>query len=123
MRAEHAGLVSTGALPFGRARPDGVVLRWRLLFLSGHPFGGLLPFFIDWMDAEHPTESLESGVKLEHFSIASPEAALNGALEALGIDVQVEASEVSKLEALISGPAGALDLGTAAPFGRGLAPA
>lgn len=123
-RARGAGLGSTGPIDFQRARPDGVLLRWRLLFLTGHPFGGLLPFFIDWMDAEHPGESLAFGVELQGFWICSPESgSLAQAMEAVGIEVDVRAGEAASLSAQIVGPAGALELTTATPFGRGLAPA
>ena len=122
-RARGAGLGSTGAMDLERARPDGGVLRWRLLFLTGHPFGGLLPFFIDWMDAEHPAVSLASGVEFTDFRIGTPDhARLAATIDALGVEADVRACETPALSAELKGPAGMLELTTAAPFGRGLSP-
>ena len=122
-RARGAGLGSTGAIDLERARPDGVMLRWRLLFLTEHPFGGLLPFFIDWMDAEHPALSLASGVEFRSFRIGTPDPSrLAATIDALGVEADVRACETPSLSAELEGPAGTLELTTGAPFRRGLSP-
>ncbi|NOX52263.1 MAG: VOC family protein [Gammaproteobacteria bacterium] len=37
-----------------RLQPDGQQLDWQLMGIKGHTLGGILPFFINWMDCPHP---------------------------------------------------------------------
>ena len=41
-----------------RETPSGGDLSWELLFVQGHGFGQLMPFFIDWQDSAHPCTEL-----------------------------------------------------------------
>jgi Glyoxalase-like domain len=66
-----------------RAKPTGVVLRWRLT-VSVVP-GGLVPFLISWGDTEHPAGSAPRGLTLESFHLEHPDpASLVPLLSALG---------------------------------------
>ncbi|MCL6599916.1 MAG: VOC family protein [Alicyclobacillus macrosporangiidus] len=47
-RWRRAGLVHEGPVEASRVRPDGVTLRWRMLFPAQEPGGLLLPFVIEW---------------------------------------------------------------------------
>lgn len=56
-------------LDMSRATPEGQRLEWSLLFVSGHDFGDLFPFFIDWRDSPHPATTSPGGCRLERFTI------------------------------------------------------
>lgn len=47
-RWSRAGLVHEGPIEASRVRPDGVTLRWRMLFPAQEPGKLLLPFVIEW---------------------------------------------------------------------------
>ncbi|MCL6517670.1 VOC family protein [Alicyclobacillus sp.] len=58
-RWRAAGLVHEGPVEASRVRPDGVVLRWRMLFPEQVPGRLLLPFVIEWpQDDEQRLEGL-----------------------------------------------------------------
>lgn len=66
---------------FGGSRlaPDGSVLRWDLVVVGGHAFGGCVPFFIDWLDSPHPAAGLGTapagdGLALEALALRHPRA-------------------------------------------------
>jgi hypothetical protein len=65
----------------GRTRPDGVRLQWQWLAPVVEPFGVAFPFFIDWLDSVHPSESAPASevnrrVSLQGFSVGHPQAQL-----------------------------------------------
>src|SRR5256886_12596543 len=37
-----------------RSRPDGKLVRWTNVFVSGHGGGTLVPFFVEWHGGSHP---------------------------------------------------------------------
>ena len=68
-----------------RTRPDGVRLAWQLVFVDGHPFGGLVPFFIDWGESPHPSTTLGAPLEWRSLTLEHPDAPrLAAVLEALG---------------------------------------
>lgn len=94
-----------------RKTPDGSELRWKLVWLSGHDFGPLVPFFIDWLDTPHPATRAPSGLELATFVVQSPRAAALAALfEALGVSQPVEEGARDRLVAEIDSPQGRLRL-------------
>ena len=94
-------------LPVARRRPDGVELRWRLT-LRPEPFGdGLVPFLIDWADSPHPALQGPQEARLRDFRGEHPEPeAVQSALSALGVDLELRAAASARLLARIEGPAG-----------------
>ena len=83
----HPNLTALGPLATRRTTPDGAILSWELLFLGGHGFGGLLPFFIDWQDATHPSDTAPVAAQFSKLDIASPNAAqLRQTFETLEIE-------------------------------------
>ena len=72
-RARSAGL-SVRREGMQRRRPDRSMLVWELLFLDGHQYGPLLPFFIDWRGSKHPAPSLPGGVTLAALVLSHPDA-------------------------------------------------
>ena len=103
-----------GPVPTERRAPDGTVLRWRLLFVGGHGFGGLVPFFIDWMDTPHPARTSPAGGRLTTLEIRSPDAdPLNGLYRALGLDCEATAGDEPGLTARIETETGEVRLNSA----------
>ncbi len=57
-----------------RRRPDRSMLAWELVFLDDHPYGPLVPFFIDWQKSKHPAAALPRGVTLASLELTHPDA-------------------------------------------------
>jgi Glyoxalase-like domain len=55
--ALSAGLASGSVVTGGRALPNGGRLEWSLFGIRNHPFGALVPFFIDWGNSQHPAKT------------------------------------------------------------------
>ncbi len=66
---------SAGPIPTSRKTPEGQLLQWELLFPRQHAFGGLFPFFIDWLNCEHPSSTSPAAGKLAAFVVSTPNAA------------------------------------------------
>ena len=87
-KARAAGHKTSDVVTGGRRKPDGKLLNWSLVGLHDHPFGALLPFFIDWRDCEHPAVSAPRGGRFGGIELFSPDAArLNALFGALGLDL------------------------------------
>lgn len=71
-----------------RIKPDGTVLSWTIT-LPGRtlPFEGIVPFFINWGDTDHPSQTLEDqGLRLVSLAPVHPNpTATEGALRSLGL--------------------------------------
>lgn len=113
-----AGLAAAGFDPgpaagMSRARPDGVLLQWRLTFpVLAAPHHGVLPFLIDWLDSPHPTAGLphEATLRTLHLTHPQPDA-LRAALALLGDDRRVEIAEgTHALAATVDTPHGPITL-------------
>jgi hypothetical protein len=109
--ARAAGLEVTGPDAGSRARPDGVVLRWRIVSVKndlGSAGVEPIPFFIEWDPrSPHPSTDSPGGCDLLSFRIAHPRPAdVKAALDALGISVPVDAAERPRLTATLSTPRG-----------------
>ena len=110
-RARAAGLEVAGPDAGSRARPDGVVLRWKIVSVeNGLGAAGVepIPFFIEWdAGSRHPSSDSPGGCELLSFRIAHPRPAeVSAILEALGISVPVDAAEKPRLSATLSTPRG-----------------
>lgn len=112
-RASEAGL-SMVTSEGGRMRPDGTPLQWSLVALDGHPFGGLLPFFIDWRDSPHPSRGLPTGLRLTRLTLAHPRADdLSRLLRDLGgpvPDVETTSAARQRIRASLVGRNGPFEL-------------
>ena len=94
-----------------REWPDGTVLRWRLTRLPQLPFDGVVPFLIDWGDSPHPSESSPRGLRLnELFGVHPERDAVQSALWALDVELEVTKGATASLRALIDGPDGRVEL-------------
>jgi Glyoxalase-like domain len=87
------GWRNTSIASSGRTRPDGLRLRWRVLRPEAEPYGLAFPFFIDWLNSPHPSESTPSpepdaAARLTSFGVGHPKAAgLAHALAGFGCQV------------------------------------
>lgn len=99
-----------------RARPDGVLLEWRLTSGAGGGLGtdgsvGLVPFLIDWGQTEHPALSTPGGCTLVSLRAEHPDpSAVAPSLEALGVDLEVTVGPTAALIATIETPNGTVEL-------------
>jgi hypothetical protein len=110
-RGEAAGLDVRGPASLERSVPGGDRLSWKLLFLSGHEFGPLVPFFIDWLESPHPSAVNPQGGRLERLEIVSPNArALGQLLSRLGAGVEVVEGDVPALRASVETKQGLITL-------------
>jgi hypothetical protein len=92
-----------------RARPDGVLLQWRLTFpLLGHPYHGTVPFLIDWQQSPHPALSLPHECTLRTLHLTHPQAdVVRAVLAAVGGDPRVEVAQgPTALAAVVDTPSG-----------------
>lgn len=110
-RAAAADLNARGPVATSRQAPDGSLLKWELLFLGGHSFPGLMPFFIDWHNTPHPAGTNPLAGTFAGLIIRSPQAnLLNDLFSALDLSIRAEADSRVELEALIDTPAGQVRL-------------
>ncbi len=119
--ASDAGMVPGEIVVMSRRKPDGSVLEWRLLQIGGHPWAPLMPFFIQWRSADHPSRDAPRDCRLESFSLAHPDpAGLRSALSSLGLDAGVRAAAEPALRAVVESSRGTVTLvgpPAAHPFG------
>lgn len=96
-----------------RRTEAGELLVWRNVMVSGHGFGTVVPFFIEWAPGTpHPSTTSPPGGELEALWVTHPEAAeLASLLSDLGLTgVRVEPGP-SGLNARLRFPNGAVDIG------------
>ena len=104
---EEMDIAYTGPFDLSRQRPDGEVLRWRLLITGSPVFKHALPIFIDWMDAPHPSTSAPTGCQLTHFEVGHPKhAELTSHYEKLDVSLPVVHSRVAFVKATLDTPNG-----------------
>ena len=59
-------------LEMSRETVGGGELSWRLLFVSDHPYGVRMPFFIDWGQSPHPCRDLAVAGSLSQVAVRVP---------------------------------------------------
>ena len=86
-RIAESGLPMPQVLAMSRTQPDGEVLRWRLAHITGHDFGGLVPFLIAWGDTPHPSRLGPAGCTLARLVLRHPQhERLSALLACLDLD-------------------------------------
>ncbi len=94
-----------------RARPDGVILEWRLTSDPPAWPGALVPFVIDWASSPHPSESSPGGARVHHLRAEHPHPdAVTPALKALDAGLSVTRGPRPVLIATIECPNGLVEL-------------
>jgi hypothetical protein len=110
-RARAAGFQPGPVIDRSRSTPEGGTVRWRSLFVEGHPFGRWLPFGIDWMDTPHPSAHTPAGATLLAFSLSHPDAAaLTAANRALGYELPAVQQGAAGFRARLATPRGEVEL-------------
>lgn len=119
-RAKAMGLEGGALVPGGRRKPDGSWLGWTCWGLHGHGFGSLLPFFIDWMDSEHPAVSAPRGGTLAWLEVHSPQVDdLRRVFDVLELEIMVKKSERPGVVATLHSSKGRSELRSFLPVPRG----
>lgn len=117
-RADALGIGVVGPKVFERTTPDGIVLRWSLLFFKDHEFGNLLPTVIDWQNVPMPGTTLPPELSLDHFAIETPHhERLKLVLGRLKVDVTVVDGASAQVTLSCSGQHGSKSLHCAAARG------
>ena len=94
--AISAGLEGSELVSGGRKLPNGKSLAWKVFGVRNHGFGALVPFFIDWLDSEHPAKTAPRCGGLAGIEVHSPEAErLRQIYQALGIEIAVSSGPAS----------------------------
>lgn len=111
VRAAARGYEPGPVAAMSRRRPDGTLLSWRLCQHPAPPFGGVVPFLIDWGNAESPAATAPIGCRLLALEVSTPDAAAVGAaLRALGVAVCVRNGARPALRATLVTPRGTVEL-------------
>ena len=94
-----------------RKRPDGVVLSWRYTDPAVLLADRLIPYVIDWGTSPHPAATAAPGVTLIALRAEHPDAAaVQKALNQLGLSLSVSAGAKAALIATLEGPKGRVEL-------------
>ena len=97
------GPVKTG----GRRRLDGTELSWHLCQHIELPFGGAVPFLIDWGPTRSPALTAPAGCRLLELEVGHPQPeAVRATLRALGVAVPVRSNPAPLLQATLTTPRG-----------------
>jgi hypothetical protein len=107
----HSEGYQTAVVEGRRERPDGAVVRWTNVFISGHGGGTLVPLFIEWHGDAHPSEDGAPGLRLHALRAETPEVeGLRAVLEALDVRLPVHKGPTARLVAVLDTPRGRVEL-------------
>jgi hypothetical protein len=110
VRAEAEGYQAS-VIEGHRERPDGQVVRWTNVFVTGHGGGTLVPFFIEWHGRSHPADDGARGLRLQALRAETPQAeGLRAVLNALDVRVAVRKAATARLVAVLDTPRGRIEL-------------
>lgn len=94
-----------------RLRTDGMRLSWSVTDPDPLLADGVIPFFIDWGDSPHPSNSAPRGGTLVDLSVEHPDAEkVRSMLRALDLDVSVTVADRPAIVAVIECPLGRVEL-------------
>jgi Glyoxalase-like domain len=95
-RLREIGWTPTPVNRMSRTPPGGARLEWELFGVHRHRFGGLAPFFIDWLNSPRPPSSSPRVGALRSVRLATEDPlALRNLVALLGVDVEVVAGPPS----------------------------
>lgn len=91
-RLKELGWTPTEVRRMHRTPPGGTRLDWELFAVHRHRYGGLAPFFIDWLNCPRPAMTSPRVGAIVSVSLASPEREhLQTLVDALSLDIEVVA--------------------------------
>ena len=94
-----------------RQRPDGVILSWRMTSPRNPVADGVVPFFIDWGESDHPSRTSPHGVQLVALRAEHPDdRRVQDMLRRLNIDLPVTHGASPGIIASLEGPLGRVEL-------------
>jgi hypothetical protein len=109
--AERGGVVLGRVASGSRETADGAVLRWQLTDPGAMVEDGIVPFFIDWGNSQHPASSAPRGLSLKSLRAEHPEPKRVGrALSIVGAALPVSEALRPALIAALSTPRGDVEL-------------
>ena len=101
-----------------RQTSEGNPLEWELLFPSKSPFGGCMPFFIDWLDCKNPKDGNPVAGEFKSLSISSPDSRrLQQILTEIGLQVTVNEG-LPSVSVVIEGNKGLVSLSSTSETSR-----
>lgn len=113
LRAKIPPSIGAGALqPQQRTTPGGVTLHWTIMHLPARDWGPVAPFFIDWRDTPHPTQTLDASCTLRELTLHAPNIeALTQLMSAIELDdVAIVDANAPALSAKLDSPNGIVPL-------------
>ena len=114
-KAQESGYQIFGPRDGSRARPDGKILKWKVLgLMNNFRLQGIepVPFFIEWAgDSLHPSQDSPRGCDLLSFDMEHPDpAGVIEALKKIGIKAKVSHAKEARLRAMLKTPKGKVEL-------------
>ena len=98
-------------VPISRTTPTGERISWRLSVASRPGGDGLVPFLIDWGEAEHPAVSAAAGCVLVSLRAEHPNPEMVARdLAAIGAHLEVRQGPAPLLSVLLDTPRGRVEL-------------
>ena len=95
-RLREMGWAPTPVNRMSRTPPGGSRLEWELFGVHRHRFGGLAPFFIDWMNSPRPPSTSPRVGALRRVALTTDDpVAIRNVVALLGVDVEVAAGAQS----------------------------
>jgi len=95
------------ALPGSRQKADGSTLSWTLTDIRADPADGIIPFFIDWGNSPHPSDSLPQGCTIDQFVAVHPAAEeMQKKLRVFDLNLPVYPGNEKRLVAHLNTPKG-----------------
>jgi len=106
-----AGLETSGVIAGAREKPNGTVLRWKTLAVSGQG-GDVVPFVIEWDPvSRHPSLDSPGGCTIRELRLEHPDPPkINHLLEAMGLRVRARQGAHARITALLATPKGDFEL-------------
>jgi Glyoxalase-like domain len=115
-----AGLDGSEIVTGGRSLPNGKWLSWKLFGIRNHGLSALVPFFINWMESEHPAKTAPRGGSFIKVEVISPEPdPLRAIYKVLGLDIPVAKARLAGFCATIESRKGRHNLRMFDPVPRG----
>lgn len=109
--AYAAAGIEADVVALSRESQTGEMLHWHLLIPRPNALGVLAPYFIDWGDAQHPSERLADQFSLLACEAGHPKPDVVQQLwNALGVSIPVIYAEQPELKITIQSPQGAVQL-------------